>query len=101
MRIQAGKYVLYSDQYSYWINEIKEREKGKHQGETFEVRVAGYCMSLEKLCNDFVERTLRSSEAEDLEGVLTALRNAETSCKALLTEAVQKGATKPSDGAEL
>lgn len=92
MRIEKGKYVLYSDEWSWWINEIKITEKGKHQGEPFEVRVCGYCTSIDKLISDFSERVVRSVDAEDLEEVLTALSDAQMSCKALLTEAVKEGA---------
>lgn len=91
MKIETDKYVLYSDEWNWWITEKREYQKGKHKGEVYEERIAGYCMSLEKLCEDFAERTLRSTDAEDLEGVLTALQSAQESCKALLTEAVQKG----------
>lgn len=94
MRIEKGKYVLYSDEWNYWINEVRFYEKGKHEGETFEVRIAGYCTSIDKLISDFSERVLRSTDAEDLEAVLTALQTAQESCKALLTEAVEKGMVK-------
>lgn len=91
MRIEKGKYVLYSDEWNWFINEIREYEKGKHKGETFEVRIAGYCTSIDKLISDFSERVLRSNDAEDLEAVLTALKDAQDACKALLTEAVKEG----------
>lgn len=97
MRIQKGKYVLYSDQWNWWITEIRTYEKGKHQGETYEERIAGYCLSLDKLADDFTERVLRSNDAEDLEAVLTALKDAQEACKELLTEAVQ---TEPKGGAD-
>lgn len=87
MRIEKGKYALYSDAYSYWINEIKISKNGKAREE----KVAGYCTSLDKLIRDFSERVMRSSDAEDLEGVLTALRSAETACEALLMEVAQRG----------
>jgi hypothetical protein len=92
MRIEKGKYVLYSDEWNLWINEIRTYEKGKRIGETFEVRIAGYCTSIDKLISDFSERVLRSSDAEDLESVLTALQTAQDACKAMLTEAVKEGA---------
>lgn len=92
MRIEKGKYVLYSDEWNWWINEIREYEKGKRIGETFEVRIAGYCTSIDKLISDFSERVLRSVDAEDLEAVLTALSDAQDACKAMLTEAVKEGA---------
>lgn len=91
MKIQKGKYILYSDEWNFYINEVRITEQGKHKGEPFEVRVAGYCTSIDKLITDFTERVLRSSDAEDLEGVLTALKDAQESCKVLLTEAVKQG----------
>lgn len=91
MKIQSGKYTLYSDQYSYWITEQKTSEKGKVREE----RVAGYCTNLEKLFTDFSERVMRTSEAENLAGVLYALMNAEYAYRTLVTEwlaqATEKG----------
>lgn len=94
MRIQKGRYILYSDQWNYWIAEIKTVEKGKNQGKPYEERMAGYCTSLDKLADDFTERVIRSSDAEDLEAVLTALKTAQDDCKALLLEAVEQGFSK-------
>lgn len=91
MRIEKGKYALYSDEWNWWINEIRTYEKGKRKGEPFEVRIAGYCTSIDKLISDFSERILRSSDAEDLDAVLTALSDAQDACKAVLAEAVEKG----------
>ena len=70
----------------------KSAHTKRASGETFEVRVAGYCTSIDKLISDFSERVLRSTDAEDLESVLTALKDAQDACKALLTEAVKEGA---------
>lgn len=91
MRIEKGRYVLYSDEWNYYINEIKTYEKGKHAGEPFEVRIAGYCTSLRKLITDFTERVPRSVDAEDLEEVLTALQDAQIDCERLLTEVIERG----------
>lgn len=86
MRIEKGRYVLYSDEWNWWITEKTVTKNGKDR----ETRVAGYCIKIDKLIKDFSERVTRSSDAEDLEGVLTALRDAQTDCEALLKEVVDK-----------
>ena len=75
MKIQVGKYTLYSDSMCMWITEKYVKEKGKHIGETEERRVAGYSTSLTNLLRSFRDKKIGGSDAENLEELIEALRN--------------------------
>lgn len=74
MKIKFGKYIIYSDSMSLWINEEYEIEKGKHAGEIEERRVAGYSTSLQNLLRSFRDAKVGGSDAESLEELIEVLR---------------------------
>lgn len=86
MEIKQGKYILKSDRYTFWI----EEEYTNKKGDIGTVRVAGYCMTIARLLEDFADKKLHDSDATTLEEVLTALKEAESDIKAL-AKAATKG----------
>lgn len=91
MKIEAGKYTLYSDQWSYWITEKRPREKSKYENAYNEERVAGYATSLDKLLSDFRKRMVGGSGAENLSELLEVLRDTFNAMDALDKEAFEHG----------
>lgn len=74
MKIEVGKYTLYSDSLCMWLTEKYVKEKGKHIGETEERRVAGYSTSLTNLLRSFRDKKIGGSDAESLEELIEVLR---------------------------
>lgn len=89
MKIQVGKYILRSDQYSMWIEEeyIGKDKKGREKKDTR--RVAGYATSFDNLLHQFVEHKHRASEAKTLAELLKELKQIAED-----TEAIKKTALK-------
>lgn len=93
MRIEVGKYILESDSYCMWISEMRETKDprtGKKTGKFTRVRVAGYCENIEELCEDFLERRTRSSDAESLKEILKDIRDGERDAKAILKAMIKR-----------
>lgn len=74
MKIEVGRYTLYSDSMSMWVTEKYIKEKGKHAGEAEERRVAGYSTSLTNLLRSFRDAKVGGSDAESLEELIEVLR---------------------------
>ena len=74
MKIEVGKYTLYSDSMCMWITEEYEITKGKNKGETDIRRVAGYSTSLKNLLRSFRKAKTSGSDAESLEELLEVLK---------------------------
>lgn len=94
MRIEVGKYVLYSDKWSMWICEKREtRDKRTKEltGRIEEIRITGYSTSLTRLLESFRDAKVGGSDAESLEELLIALRNVYDDMVAINTVAVEKG----------
>lgn len=94
MKIQVGKYTLYSDSMSMWVTEKYIKEKGKHAGETEERRVAGYSTSLTNLLRSFRDAKVGGSDAESLEELIEALRNVYDDMEQLYRCAVENDLVK-------
>ena len=93
MKITVGKYTIYSDKWSVWINEKFEtidKKTKQPTGKYEERKVAGYCNTLERTLEDFIDKKFMGSDAEDLEAVLKALRDAETVCKDIIDAIVRE-----------
>lgn len=59
------KHYLVSDQYSFWITRIVEPKDKK----PYEKLVSGYHRSIEHLLDSFIDRQIRSSEAESIKAL--------------------------------
>lgn len=94
MKINVGRYTLYSDSMSMWITEKYVKEKGKHIGETEERRVAGYSTSLTNLLRSFRDKKVGGSDAENLEELIEALRNVYDDMEQLYRCAVENDLVK-------
>lgn len=94
MKIQVGKYTLYSDSMSMWVTEKYVKEKGKHAGEVEERRVAGYSTSLQNLLCSFRDKKIGGSDAESLEELIEVLRNVYNDMEQLYRCGVEEGLHK-------
>lgn len=94
MKIEVGKYTLYSDSLCMWLTEKYVKEKGKHIGETEERRVAGYSTSLTNLLRSFRDKKVGGSDAESLEELIEALRNVYDDMERLYRCGVEEGLQK-------
>ena len=94
MKIKVGKYTLYSDSMSFWVNEEYEIEKGKHAGETEERRVAGYSTSFKNLLRSFRDAKVGGSDAESLEELIEVLRAVYEDMEHLYRCGVEEGLQK-------
>ena len=94
MKIQVGKYTLYSDSMSMWVTEKYVKEKGKHAGEAEERRVAGYSTSLTNLLRSFRDKKIGGSDAESLEELIEVLRNVYDDMEQLYRCGVEEGLQK-------
>lgn len=77
MKIEVGKYTLYSDSMCMWITETVETVNKKTKlptGKFDEKRIAGYSTSLTNLLRSFMEAKVGGSDAESLEELLTVLK---------------------------
>lgn len=77
MRIEIGKYILYSDRWSMWIcekHETKDKKTKKPTGNIVEQRITGYSTSLTRLLESFRATKVDGNDAENLEKLLEALR---------------------------
>ena len=94
MRIEVGKYVLYSDKWCFWINERFEtidRKTKQPTGKFDERKVAGYSTTLTRLLESFRDTKVGGSDAESLEELLIVLRSVYGDMVAINTVAVEKG----------
>lgn len=94
MRIEIGKYVLYSDRWSMWICEKREtRDKRTKEptGRIEETRLTGYSTTLTRLLESFRDTKVSGSDAESLDELLTVLRSVYDDMVAINTVAVEKG----------
>lgn len=90
MNIDCGKYIIKSDPLNLWVEEKYEVKTGKKKGDEATRVITGYAPTFGQLLQNFVERRLRSSDAETVKGFLSDLAQAE---KDLLNLA-QKAGTK-------
>lgn len=65
MRIKLDeKYYLNSDPFCYWIScEVKSEKTNK----AYDKRVSGYCQTFEQAVESFINKAIRSSEADTLQ----------------------------------
>lgn len=71
MNIRVGSYILRSDPYCMWIEEVYQQKDGKEASR----RVAGYASSLSNLMRQFSEARLYGSDAETIEQLISDLRD--------------------------
>lgn len=77
MKINVGRYTLYSDSMSMWIveeYEVTDRKTKEPTGKTDTRRVAGYSTSLQNLLRSFRDTKVGGSDAESLEELIEVLR---------------------------
>lgn len=82
MKIDCGKYVLYTDaNENHWIEELYDykvkNKEGIEEDKQGYRRVAGFVGTFEALARDFLKRKLSSDESDCLEKVLDNLVLAE------------------------
>lgn len=94
MKINIGRYTLYSDSLCLWVTEKYIKEKGKHAGETEERRVAGYSTTLTSLLRSFRDKKIGGSDAENLEELIEVLRNVYDDMEQLYRCAVENDLVK-------
>lgn len=94
MKIKVGRYTLYADSMSMWINEEYEIEKGKNAGELKERKVAGYSTSLKNLLRSFRDAKVGGSDAESLEELIEVLTAVYEDMAELNDAAVKHGLQK-------
>ena len=70
MNIRVVKYILRSDPYCMWIEEEYKQKDGK----TASKRVAGYSTNLNNLLRSFAEKKLYGSDAENMEQLISDMR---------------------------
>ena len=91
MEIKVGKYTLYSDQWSMWIEEeyTYTGSKGKNAGKkvTESRRVAGYSQNFQQLMKSFAERRYRNSDAKDVKQMLEQMAGTERTMMKFINEA--------------
>ena len=85
MKVTVGKYILRSDPYCMWIDEVYTQKNGK----TATKRVAGYSPTLTTLLSNFRQKEFRSSDAESIEELIEALRAIMTDMDELNKAAVE------------
>ena len=82
MKIESGKYILYTDSNeNHWIEEQYEFETKNKEGNK-EIkqgyrRIAGYVSTFAQLSKDFLKRKFASDDSGELETVLENLVQAE------------------------
>lgn len=79
MNIDCGKYIIKSDTYNLWIEEKYQMKKG---GEATRV-ITGYHQSFERLLGCFLERKMRSSDAQETAELLKEFSEIEADLKQL------------------
>lgn len=89
MEIEVGKYILRSDRYSMWIDEVHEVKKGKTKGKIVTKRVAGYANTFDQLLKSFVAVKHRDNDAQTITELLKVLKQTAED-----TEMIKKTALK-------
>lgn len=72
-----GKYILNSDAYCYWMEQLIVPEKPKKNNEArkpYKVRCSGYGASLESVLSSFVNRKIGVSSADSVEKLMKELK---------------------------
>lgn len=78
MKIEIGRFTLFSDAQCMWITEEKPKKKKEaHTDEFATNRVAGYSMNFEQLLTSFIENGYRSSDAKDVKKLLSDMAQKE------------------------
>ena len=75
MEIRVGRFILRSDQYSYWVEEEyigKDAKTGKDKKATR--RVAGYATSIDNLLHQFVAHKHKAVEANTMTKLIRELK---------------------------
>lgn len=83
MNIDCGKYIIKSDTYNLWIEEKYTMKKGAKKGEEATRVITGYHQSFERLLECFLERKMRSSEAQEVADMLKEFSVIEADLKQL------------------
>ncbi len=66
MEIKRGSYILKSDAFCCWIEQVKEATKGKSKGELTTVNVSGYYPTFTSLAEGFASKELKKSDAKSM-----------------------------------
>lgn len=94
MEIKVGKYTLYSDQWSMWIEEEYTYigKKGKNEGKKVKEtrKVAGYSSNLVQLLKSFNENQYRNDDATEMEQVLEKMTMTERTMMKFINAAYRK-----------
>ena len=69
VKLSKNKYLV-SDGLAYWI----VREQKSKEGDTYDVRISGYCTSLETLFSSYFDRVVKDGTAETMEELTALIR---------------------------
>lgn len=65
------RHTLISDQYCCWIEQARHSDK---KGTDYQVRVSGYCGTINQALESYIDRKLLGSDAESAEELLREIR---------------------------
>jgi hypothetical protein len=73
MKVKLDKrHTLISDQYCCWIEQTRHAEK---TGKDYQVRVSGYCGTIEQALESYIDKSLLGSDAESAAELLGAVKD--------------------------
>lgn len=85
MEIKVGKYTLKSDRFCCWL---EKESKGK-DGKIRQARVSGYFRDFGMLLDDFIDRRVKDSDANDMKQALAEIDASLKDAKKIAREAVK------------
>lgn len=93
MKIECGKYTIYSDKFCYWITEWKMPKKTNKDKDPkeFEDMVTGYYPTPDMLFEAFLEKKARGNDAKTVEGALRKITTARKDALTLIRASVEGG----------
>lgn len=97
MKIEIGKYTLYSDDRCYWVEEEQPIDREEHKRakyDTKQVRAAGYSTTIPILLRSFRENKLKMSDAtsmtELIEDIAKLAEDLQTMDKAIMDSGIEE-----------
>lgn len=66
MEIKRGDYILRSDAFCVWIDQVVEIKRGANKGKLTTTNVSGYYPSFTSLADGFASKELKRSDAKSM-----------------------------------